>query len=750
MMSKNFSILRLIVLSAVGASLLGLGMMTWGRSPVNAAQPGARVYATSTFVNRKIVTVTPQKKPLARITPSPAATEKDNIAIRKTRNAAIRMTREALKATQNPQPTATFVFRARTPTRLPTFTYTPTRYAGNPQSIELNWTTPPYQIMRDAQGFDWIQVMGFEQIASSGSPSLPHKVYNISLPPNVQWDTVRVDVISSQVVDLPGTYEIAPAPAPMAQGAGLQPISAKPTPPVASPTLTADGKDLAVYAKNAFYPDTYVTLLANSQMRKWHFTRIDYIPFQYNAVTKQVRMVTAVKVRIGYNLGAETNDPIDYDGVMDSEASRLLDNYEQAKQWYPAPLSLPKELTSNYVVITTNAIRSKSSKLNDFIKEKQQHGLTTRIVTETDYGNLSAPPPNRTAQKIRQWLQANYVSRRIQYVLLIGNPDPYNPWQSGDQEGDVPMLNCWPLTDEGNSYLDTPTDYYYADLTGNWDLNGDQDFCDFPQGDMRDGGVDPAVEVYVGRIPVYYNDTAALDSILQKTIDYANAANPLWRKSVLLPMSFSDPTTDGALLAEAMKGNYLNSLGYTSYTLYQQGNWKTEAKSRFLSDEELRPGSTAARWAKNFYGLVAWWGHGSEFESYIGYGGPRDGALFNNTESSLLNDAYPAIVFQNSCSNAAPETPANLSYALLQHGAVGTLGASRVSWYKGGNWQPNRSSADNASLGYYVVADIASGSPLAAALYFQKEQMALSWNGKSWMNLLAFNLYGDAVVRMSP
>src|SRR4030042_2704663 len=124
------------------------------------------------------------------------------------------------------------------------------------------------------------------------------------------------------------------------------------------------------------------------------------------------------------------------------------------------------------------------------------------------------------------------------------------------------MKMCWP--DRLDSYPDTPTDHFFSDLTGNWDLDGDGYYGECAD-DMDPGGVDIAPEVIVGRIPVYSADYASLDNILQKTIDYENEPDIAWRRNALLPMSFSDVSTDGAYLSEQMKTNYLDAAGYSTW-----------------------------------------------------------------------------------------------------------------------------------------------------------------------------------------
>jgi hypothetical protein len=91
----------------------------------------------------------------------------------------------------------------------------------------------------------------------------------------------------------------------------------------------------------------------------------------------------------------------------------------------------------DYVIITTNAIEAGSTKLASFITHKQSLGHTVLVVTEDDFGGLTGQAPNHKAERIRQWLKNNYVSKGIKYVLLIGDPHPY---ESG--EGDIPMKMC--------------------------------------------------------------------------------------------------------------------------------------------------------------------------------------------------------------------------------------------------------------------------------------------------------------------
>ena len=606
-----------------------------------------------------------------------------------------------------------------------------------PDSIIITLKTPPYQFVKSNDGFDLVQIEGFDLSRVPGAPALPRKVYNVAVPPDTALDSLRLKVVDAQVIKLPGTYQIKLPP----------------------PDRTATGleDDLTAYQSSCLpAPGTVSTdsirLLSPGQMRKWRLARLEFLPFRYDLASGELSVVSELTVRINYDLSLKAQDmALLRDGVMDDVAQQLLVNYDTAQEWYQA-LGGQGELSAStahdYVIITTNAIVAGSSKLDDFITHKQSQGHSVLTVTETQYGSLTGQSPNGTAEKIRQWLINNYITDSIEYVLLIGNPDPDDPTLA-DPVGDVPMKMCWPRCTTSSDDLDecvAPTDYFYADLTGNWNKDGDLYFGEYGAGkDGGTGGVDFAPEVYVGRIPVYSAAYTTLDNILQKIIDYEDEINPMsWRKSALLPMSFLEATYDTASLAEQMKDYYLTAAGYSSWTQYQQGSGACGLDSSYASDEELS-GSTVVgdRWAANDYGLVLWSGHGGPDSAAIGYSGCWDGILFSNLQTSSLDDDHPSFVYQASCNNGYPELASNLQYALLKQGAIGTVGATRVSWYNsmiGYGFFENSTTIHG--IGYRYVKRLVEGQAAGDALYNAKTSPPPP-SATSLMNYYDFNLYGD-------
>ena len=608
---------------------------------------------------------------------------------------------------------------------------------GSGTGIDLTLTLPLYEIAQDEAGFDVIQVEGFNLSGEPDAALLPRRVHNVAVPPDAAFDNLSVQVISGDVAKLPGTYNLKPA-----------------VPDVISTGFVDDNVPHAPHSvsSSGVTPSDFVRLLPPGQMRKWRFARLEFSPFYYDTGSGELTIARQLTVHIDYttdrSLSAQDTALLG-DSVMDDAASELLVNFDTAQGWYRSLSGQDQVgLVYDYVIITANAIEAGSGKLANFVGHKQSRGHSVLVITEDEYGSMTGQAPNGTAEKMRQWLIDNYVGYSMEYVLLIGDPDPDDPSSGSDSVGDVPMKMCWPNREPTHPnyapYPESPTDAFYADLTGNWDLDGDGYFGEWSDYQGTDG-VDFANEVYIARIPVYGGAYTTLDNILQKIIDYESEVAPAnWRKSALLPMSFSDAGTDGAYLAEQMTSVYLNSAGYSSWTMYQQGSGPCDyLNSTFDSDEELYGSSVVRdRWSAGDYGLALWWAHGSQTGAYIGYNGCSGGTLFSSSDASYLDDDHPSFVYQNSCTNGYPENSNNLQYALLKQGAIGTVGATRVSWYSPGQTQ-FADSTTNAGIGYeYAERLVQNNLPAGKALCGTKASTTPTSSARL-MNFYDFNLYGD-------
>lgn len=618
----------------------------------------------------------------------------------------------------------------------------------NTGSIRLTLSFKGGYNLAKEDAFDVIEMEDFALTSSPGDPMLPHKLYDILLPPDALESTVELNIVSAKTRTIDGTYSVKPA------GPDVAWVDGKLVQIWGDNKTIVDDRNVAVYQSNADFPKSSVKLLPYSQMRKWKLIRVNFSPIQYNPVSGELTLTESIEVEISYQKSLAAMDvSLMADTVWDDIAARCFLNYEQFKDLYAPAMTIddePSPLTDDYVIITTNAIVANSTKLNDFVTHKQGLGHSVLVVTyEDDIQSLTGQSPNHRAEKIRQWLKNNYISMSIKYVLLIGDPCPY---ESG--EGDIPMKMCYPrgASNDDDDHERAPTDYFYADLTGNWDFDGDEYYGEWDDDFGPVGGVDLTPEVYVGRIPVYDASYATLDSILQKMIDYAKEPNGLvgWRDNVLLPMGFQASGYDGAQLAEQMRDDYLISAGYSTWRMYQQGNGDCSLNSIYTSEEELRGGTYVRdRWATNEYGIVCWWAHGNSTTAVVGYSDCWDGTLMQSSYTSWLDDDYPAFTYQCSCTNGRPETSNNLQYAILKQGGIATVGATRVSWFNTSvEYGDFDGSTTNSGIGYEYVDRLVQDLCAGDALYQAKSSMSPE-EATDLMNWYDFNLYGDPAMSLT-
>jgi hypothetical protein len=437
-----------------------------------------------------------------------------------------------------------------------------------------------YEVLDIRHSGSFIRLEDFFPMSSAGDPALPRRIYEIAVPPNIDWDSLKLTVKPGKVVTLPSTYDILPA-APV-----FAPVISEETAIWGAGKDIKDGRNLNVYARDRFYPDELVSIVSQSQLRKWKIVKLAFSPVRYNPVSKTVRVVESVDVRLSYmRIGREEYraDPLLADTLADDEARERFINFKEAQEWYrhvPARKDDSGAVADpDYVIITTNAIRDNSNVLTDFVAHKTVQGRSVLIVTEDQYGVLTGQAPDGTAEKIRQWLIDNYQPLGINYVLLIGDPDPDDPTDPGDSIGDVPMKMTWPEQARSGDWEANyeewvaPSDAFYADLTGNWDLDGDGFFAEnawYPDG----AGPDPAITPdsysirWAGKIDVAsagsYRFSTLSDNGIRLIIDGAMVVDN-WTSHVLQQNS---GTIDLAVGQHDIQLDYYNDTGDAVIGLY--------------------------------------------------------------------------------------------------------------------------------------------------------------------------------------
>jgi len=342
----------------------------------------------------------------------------------------------------------------------------------NAQTIERVINANKYSIVKiTGTNSVIIKMEGYMSASSPGKPILPYRVIQIPLPKNTDLHSLKLTIDSIEEEPIRGQYKIK---------AARQAISPKKD---NNRYLKYNQKgtlfiDKSIYGKDVFSPEKPIKLLSslskNVKNNVTSFVQILFSPIQYNPVTKKLKIIKKANISI---------------------------TYETIDRSHMVPGLLPGtelQLKSDYVIITTNKIKNHSTKLQSFVNFKKSQGYSVRIITENEFNRITTTPyPHKRAEKIRQWLRNNYQLLGIEYVLLIGNPEPDDPMYSNDigdelndmhYNGDnyIPMKTIWyGLPGEGKNtnphvFSYVATDWYYADLTGNWDIDGDGFYGESP------------------------------------------------------------------------------------------------------------------------------------------------------------------------------------------------------------------------------------------------------------------------------
>ncbi|MDG6219190.1 MAG: C25 family cysteine peptidase [Candidatus Thermoplasmatota archaeon] len=404
--------------------------------------------------------------------------------------------------------------------------------------------------------------------------------------------------------------------------------------------------------------------------------------------------------------------------------------------------------TFNYVIITQE---NHLGILSDFIMWKESLGFNVQVETTSYIDNNYQG--GDLAEKIRNYLIQNYIEWNIQYVLIIGSRNT------------IPMRICIPFSEyHENQFLQCPTDYYYADLTGDWDADRDGFF-----GEYQDDTMDFYPEIIVGRIPC--DDSNKIKDILQRTINY-ESDNSEWKKNVLLPgaiifyknqeaAGYTWERSDGATLMEKCRLDIFEPNGYTCTRMYEEKGLRLFT---YAYDIPLNKENVFSEWSKN-YGIVNMLGHATNrkidrlvWEKDDGDNIPvYPGELVYTTflsisDSDKLTLEIPPIVYTSGCTQLFSLNNMGRSF-ICDGAAVAFIGTTQGSWYDECLKWDDESDGGTYSLNYFFFHNLVyNQQSLGNALYSSKihylenfwyNRLDKNWIFRSYDNMYSLTLYGD-------
>jgi hypothetical protein len=565
-----------------------------------------------------------------------------------------------------------------------------------PDEFTVNIPTPYVSVIENAQGYAEFSGTDIQYLTQSGEPMIPYYVERVQLPSNADLTTVSVSIEAYGLEPVEGEWDVLPIP-PIAYWNGTEMVREWPE----GKTIVNE-RDVDIYENSILFPANILHTVSTGQKRRQKLVEVPVALYQYNPGTN--KLYHLVEVRLGIKFSVRLEAFSDQFDIFDSGTSNESDK--------------------TYLILTTNTIKERSTELANFVDHKEKSGFSVEVVTEDTWGGGIG---DTAAENIRNWLQVNYINLNIEYVLLIGNPHP--------SLGDVPMKMLWSKTNDLAYNIEFPSDYYYTDLTGNWDLDNDGFYGEW-EDDFGSGGVDRYWEVIVGRIP-FYGNLDDLDSILKKIIYYENTslADASWRKNMLFINKPLTERTPGYRVGEAIKEDIIlpkENWGY--YRVYDQDYGLTPPPETSPTTFE----NVANVWNGSNFGAVFWYGHGGPLIAYD---------IMDLSHAATLGDSHPAFIFQASCSTSYPESE-NLSYYLLVNGCLSTIGATRVSYNLGLQTNFSGTTSNQGLLYEYAKRLIGDGMNCGQSLQDIKEKLIPS-RSAFWANFLVYNIYGDPSTGLS-
>lgn len=407
------------------------------------------------------------------------------------------------------------------------------------------------------------------------------------------------------------------------------------------------------------------------------------------------------------------------------------------------------------LVISTPALYAS---LTNWISYRQAQGL---VVSFTDIAvALNQGSGSTDAEKLRSYLQSQYQTNAFSYLLLIGDHDTIPPAF---------------LTPEPDGLDTVPSDFFYADLSSDWDTDNDGRFGEYSTGYMnQDYGVDFTPEVFVGRIS---NNSATQVSAIANRIVAYEQSSAAWKQKNLLPAAWLNyisepeanmPPTDGALYMEILRNTSLANQQNT--TMYEQQG----VVPSFPSDYPLDYDQFRSLLSTQSWGFVNWSAHGSSSSSsrrvwvsdpnannFPDYDEMEWMNLVNRQSFDNLNNSDGTVIFAASCYNGQLDANnTSLAEYALQKKGVGVLAATRTGWYKVGWLNPGWGGL--SSYNYHLVEnfresqmDLGTSHAGANLLHSQYYLFGdpIDSGGIIWpelQNIYTYMLFGDPLVGYNP
>jgi parallel beta-helix repeat protein len=482
-------------------------------------------------------------------------------------------------------------------------------------------------VFEKVSGYDQVRMADARFPAEPGTPSLPVRFVQIAIPADLHVEKVKL--VFSEHVELGSTYKLYPAQQ-------FYPVSDLPT---KEEQVEFVQPDPAVYALNTEYPGELASVTNNGYLGGQHIAGVALYPLQY--VPSEGKLILYTRIEFQLVLKPSLHLPVPVNRRSENTA-RFYSNLAKSVVINPEAVqletkgSVPKNEELDYLIITDDSMVSTFQELADW---KIRKGISTEV--RRIAWVISNYEGYDDQEKVRNCIKDYYSNHGTKWVLL-GGDTPIMPHRVAPVMGE-----------------NIPCDFYFSDLDGNWDANGNHIY-----GEYLDE-VDMYPDVFVGRAPS--NNVTQAETFVEKCLTYETSPTTDYLTRVLYAAEVLWPVTDAAVLKNYIDDNFLPD-HFTATKLYQtSGN---------LNRNTFRDGLNAGQ------NIINHAGHGN-FD-VLSLGGD---AWFNEDMDALINAPRYSLFYTFGCITAAIDYDC-IAERFVNNpngGGFGYCGNTRYGWGTPGN-----------------------------------------------------------------
>lgn len=437
---------------------------------------------------------------------------------------------------------------------------------------------------------------------SVGYPNMPIKYIRFIIPSNSSASKIIVNKINTVRIGLDNYLEPTQPRIPTQ-------INYK------KPVFT--GPKSKIYESNLPFPQSVFEIVDQGHFRGNRIVTVAVYPFQYFPDKNELIFYSSTDISLEFSIDKEirSNSMKIPKKFMDDNAilKCMVENKSDVETYRVKPSN---ELTNSankgyssaamkstttgipiscdYVIVTSSTL---APEFTEFIAWKRRKGINIDLVTIEDiianYEGDYASGIYDDAGKLRQFLCEAFVSGGLSYALLAGDytviPIRYGSW----------LDNTWTWDVNNPDDAKIPTDLYFSDFNGDWDVDNDI-YLGEPQDD-----VDFYSEIYVGRL--LCSTETDVRNWIQKVIKYEQ--NPGDGNYSYLRKAFYTQSDEMQSLNEAQEMANDFSTIFNNNTVWSElYNGIPDYNSAGVPESPT--GISVISEMNNNYGLVSWFAHG--------------------------------------------------------------------------------------------------------------------------------------------